>query len=107
MRKWVWHIPDGGVLGLELGHTDALVALFSHEAVCMQVRQFGVGHQLDHDSCWTVIMTDLRNKSTQTKHYDLFHSFSLLDKLSKKPGSSGEQEKPKTWHLSFHFFSTS
>lgn len=73
VRKWAWHIPDGGVFGLEIDDADALVALFSHEAMRMQMWLFGVGHQLDHNSCWTVIMTDLWTKTNEdTKQYYLF-----------------------------------
>lgn len=84
MRKWAWHIPDGGVFRLKLGHADALVALFSHEAVRVQVWLFGVGHQLDDNSCQPVIMTDLwmgTNKLTNRKQ-NIISSLGLVRWMS-------------------------
>lgn len=52
---------------MKVGYADALVALFTHEAVRVQMWLFGVGHQLDHDACWTMIMTDLWTQTSGEK----------------------------------------
>ena len=56
------HLPDHHVLGPGCHSADAILTVFSHQAVCMQVDVFSICDQLNNNLCRSHIVADLYKK---------------------------------------------